>query len=141
MRTTEGFAEAVANNFFMESVFTKGIIRTLSDEELAVYAGRFTTPNAIVPTVQLPCEIAFDGSPADNHEIIQDYAEWLAESEVPKLFINTTEGHALIGRNREFCRTWPNQTEVTVAGRHYYQEDSPNDLGRAIARWYADIHT
>ncbi len=73
--------------------------------------------------------------PADNHRIVQDYADWLAESSVPKLFINTTDGHALIGRNRDFCRTWPNQTEVTVRGRHYYQEDSPHEVGQAIAAW------
>jgi haloalkane dehalogenase len=139
MRTDEGLADAVAQNFFINTVFADGIIRTLSDEEFEVYAERFTTPEAIFPTVQFPREIAFDGEPADNHEIIQAYADWMAESEVPKLFVDTTAGHALIGRNRDFCRTWPNQTEVTVVGKHYYQEDSPHDLGRAIADWYASL--
>ena len=135
MRSESGFAEAVAENFFISTVFTNGIIRALSDEELGAYADRFTTPEAIVPTVQFPVEIAFDGEPADNHEIIQAYADWLATSDVPKLFVNTTEGHALIGRNRDFCRTWRNQTEILVAGRHYYQEDAPHELGEAIAGW------
>jgi haloalkane dehalogenase len=139
MRTDEGLTEAVDENFFINTVFANGIIRTLTDEEFEVYAGRFTTPEAILPTVQLPREIAFDGNPADNHQIIQAYADWLAASDIPKLFINTTAGHALIGRNREFCRTWPNQTEVTVTGKHYYQEDSPHEVGAAIADWYATI--
>ena len=139
MRSEEGFREAVAQNFFVNTVFTNGIIRTLTKEEFGEYSARFTTPEAIVPTVQLPREIAFDGEPADNHEIIQAYADWLAESEVPKLFVNTTGGHALTGRNVDFCRTWPNQVEITVTGRHYYPEDSPHELGEAIARWYADL--
>lgn len=139
MRSEDGFREALAENFFINTVFTNGIIRKLSDEEFAAYAERFTSPEAIVPTVQLPCEIAFDGEPADNHEIIAAYAEWLSNAGVPKLFVNTTAGHALTGRNREFCRSWPNQVEITVAGKHYYQEDSPHELGRALANWYATL--
>ena len=139
MRSEEGFREAVDENFFINTVFANGIIRDLSDQELSVYSERFTTRQAIVPTVQLAREIAFDGEPADNHQIIQSYADWLVQSEVPKLFVNTTEGHALVGRNRDFCRTWPNQVEVTVVGKHYYQEDSPHELGRAIAEWHLGL--
>lgn len=139
MRSAEGFEEAVAENFFINTVFTNGIIRTLRPAELDAYAARFTTRESIVPTVQFPCEIAFDGEPADNHEIIEAYAAWLAGSDIPKLFINTTDGHALIGRNRDFCRTWPNQTEITVTGRHYYQEDSPHAVGEALAAWYLSL--
>jgi haloalkane dehalogenase len=139
MRTEEGFREAVSENFFINTVFANGIIRDLTAEESMVYSERFDSPEAIIPTVQLPCEIAFDGEPADNHTIIQAYANWLSTSDVPKLFVNTTEGHALIGRNREFCRTWPNQTEVTVVGKHYYQEDSPHEVGAAIADWYSAL--
>lgn len=137
MRTDEGFREAVAENFFINTVFANGIIRDLTAQESAVYSDRFNSPEAIVPTVQLPREIAFDGDPADNHAIIQAYADWLSTSTVPKLFVNTTEGHALIGRNREFCRRWPNQTEVMVVGKHYYQEDSPHEVGAALVDWYA----
>jgi haloalkane dehalogenase len=139
MRSPEGFQQAVAENFFINTVFANGIIRALTDDEFDVYAGRFTTPEAILPTVQFPCEIAFDGEPADNREIIQAYADWMATNTIPKLFVNTTDGHALIGRNREFCRGWPNQTEITVTGKHYYQEDSPHELGRAIAEWWSGL--
>lgn len=139
MRTDEGFSEAVAANFFISTVFANGIVRTLTDEEMHVYAQRFTTAESIVPTVQFPREIPFDGDPEDNNEIVEAYADWLATSSVPKLFVNTSAGHALIGRNREFCRTWPNQEEVTVVGRHYYQEDSPHELGQALAEWYRTL--
>lgn len=139
MRSDDGFREAVAGNYFIETVFENGIIRNLADEELAEYSGRFTTPEAIIPTVQLPREIAFDGLPADNHAIIQAYADWLARTEVPKLFVNTTAGHALTGRNVDFCRTWPNQVEVTIVGKHYYQEDSPHELGEALVEWWSTL--
>ena len=65
------------------------------------------------------------------------YADWLASADVPKLFINADPGAILIGSQREFCRRWPNQTEVTVRGSHFLQEDSPDEIGRAIADWRA----
>ena len=123
--------------------FTYNLVQRLGEIDdsldIRVFRNDKTTPEAIIPTVQLPCEIAFDGEPADNHDVIQAYADWLAQSDVPKLFINTTAGHALIGRNREFCRTWPNQVEVTVTGKHYFQEDSPDAVGEAVARWYRTL--
>jgi haloalkane dehalogenase len=87
------------------------------------------------PTVTWPREIPIDGEPADVAEIVQAYAEWLVTSEVPKLFVNADPGSILIGAQREFCRTWPNQTEVTVAGIHFVQEDSAEQIGQALAAW------
>ena len=69
-------------------------------------------------------------------QIVTEYGEWLAGSEVPKLFINAEPGAILAGRQREFCRSWPNQREVTVKGIHFIQEDSPAEIGQAIADWY-----
>ncbi|MCH2186502.1 haloalkane dehalogenase, partial [Myxococcota bacterium] len=79
------------------------------------------------------------GEPAMVHSIVSDYADWLAESQVPKLFVNADPGAILIGQQREFCRSWPNQTEVTVAGSHFVQEDSPAEIGQAIAGWLRDL--
>lgn len=139
MRSKEGMEEAIAENFFVTKVFPNGIIRRLSEEEMEEYAKRFTTPEAIAPTIIFPNEIPFDGEPADNHETVKMYADWLAETDVPKLFINTTQGHALVGRNRDFCRTWKNQKEVTVEGKHFYQEDAPHEIGQALVEWYETI--
>jgi haloalkane dehalogenase len=69
------------------------------------------------------------------HSIVSDYADWLVKSQVPKLFVNADPGAILIGPQREFCRSWPNQEEVTVTGNHFLQEDSPDEIGRAIADW------
>ena len=80
-----------------------------------------------------------DGEPGDVVEIVSRYAEWLSASDVPKLFINAEPGTILVGAQREFCRTWPNQREVTVKGIHFVQEDSPAEIGQAIAEWYAPL--
>ncbi|HSR25221.1 MAG TPA: haloalkane dehalogenase, partial [Candidatus Eisenbacteria bacterium] len=82
-----------------------------------------------------PREIPIEGEPADVTEIVRAYGEWLGSSPVPKLFVNAEPGAILAGRLREFCRTWPNQTEVTVRGTHFIQEDSPDEIGRAVADW------
>jgi haloalkane dehalogenase len=87
------------------------------------------------PTLTWPRQIPIDGEPADVVEIVQSYADWLSESDVPKLFINAEPGTILTGPQREFARTWPNQSEVTVAGSHFIQEDSPAEIGQAIADW------
>jgi haloalkane dehalogenase len=86
-----------------------------------------------------PREIPIDGEPKDVNEIAKGYSEWLAKSSTPKLFINADPGAILIGAQREFCRTWPNQREVTVKGVHFIQEDSPHEIGAAIADWYRSI--
>jgi haloalkane dehalogenase len=77
--------------------------------------------------------IPIEGKPADVVQLVESYAAWLADADLPKLFINGDPGSILIGRQREFCRAWLNQTEVTVKGRHFLQEDSPNEIGYALA--------
>jgi len=72
-------------------------------------------------------------------KIVSEYGRWLAGSPLPKLFINGEPGSILTGLQREFARSWPNQHEVTVAGSHFLQEDSPDAIGRAIATWYATL--
>ena len=91
------------------------------------------------PTLTWPRQIPIEGEPADVCKIVSDYADWLSTSNVPKLFINANPGSILIGRQSEFCRTFPNQSEVTVPGLHFCQEDSPDEIGRAIADWYRQI--
>ncbi len=82
-----------------------------------------------------PRQIPIAGEPADVVAIAAGYAQWMAENEVPKLFVNADPGAILIGSVREFCRGWKNQTEVTVSGSHFIQEDSGPAIGRAIAGW------
>ncbi len=89
------------------------------------------------PTLTWPREIPIDGQPADVVEIVASYADWFASSDLPKLFVNAEPGAILKGPIRDFCRTWPNQTEVTVKGSHFIQEDSAAEIGSALAKWYA----
>lgn len=134
-RTPEGEKKALETNMFVEvMLFEKGIIRELSEVEKAVYRYPTIRPGGTkLPGIMMPNDIPFDGEPADNHEIVAFYSNWLKNSDVPKLFINADEGHGLAGPARDFARTFKNQSEITVHGRHYMQEDVPDAVGTAIA--------
>ena len=124
----------LAKNIFVERVLPGSILRKLADEEMAEYRRPFATPGEDRrPTLTWPRQIPIEGEPADVVAVVEDYSRWLAASSVPKLFINADPGSILVGRQREVCRAWPNQTEVTVKGLHFVQEDSPDEIGRAVA--------
>ncbi len=139
-RSPAGEAMVLENNVFVERVLPGSIQRKLTEEEMAVYRRPFREPGeGRRPTLTWPREIPIDGEPADVVEIAASYADWLAGSDVPKLFVNADPGAILIGEQREFCRGWPNQTEVTVSGIHFIQEDSPDEIGSALARWLGGL--
>ncbi len=135
-RSDSGESMIIEKNVFVERVLPGSIKRELSEEEMAEYLRPFSEPGEDRrPTLTWPREIPIEGEPADVTEIVGSYAAWLRESPVPKLLINAEPGAILVGEQREFCRTWPNQTEVTVPGIHFIQEDSPDEIGQAIAEW------
>ena len=139
-RSPAGEGMVLEKNIFVERVLPGSILRGLTEEEMEVYRRPYLEAGeSRRPTLTWPREIPIDGEPADVVEIVSGYAEWLAASEIPKLFINAEPGAILTGPQREFCRSWPNQREVTVKGVHFIQEDSPAEIGRAIADWYATI--
>jgi haloalkane dehalogenase len=124
-------------NVFVERILPASILRELADDEMAAYRAPFVEPGeGRRPTLTWPREIPIDGEPADVTQIVEDYGSWLASAPVPKLFINGEPGSILTGTAREFARSWPNQSEVTVAGNHFLQEDSADAIGQAIAVWY-----
>jgi haloalkane dehalogenase len=140
LRSEEGEEMILARNLFVERVLPNSIIRDLTEEEMKEYRRPFVEAGeARRPTLTWPREIPIDGAPGDVHRIVDGYAQWLAQSDVPKLFINADPGSILVGPQREFCRTWPNQSEVTVRGTHFIQEDSPDEIGQAISEWYAGL--
>ncbi len=140
VRSPAGEQMILEDNIFVEKLLPQMVMRDLAKEEMAVYRRPFLEPGeSRRPTLTWPRQIAVDGEPADVDAIIQSYAVWLSDSDVPKLFINADPGVILIGHRREFCRTWPNQTEVTVKGLHYVQEDAPDQIGSALARWLDGI--
>jgi len=133
-RSANGEEMILQKNMFVERVLPGSVIRKLGEEEMAVYRAPFASPGEDRrPTLTWPRMIPIEGEPADVVKVVEDYAAWLAASDVPKLFINADPGSILVGRQRELCRAWPNQTEVTVKGRHFLQEDSPDEIGRALA--------
>jgi haloalkane dehalogenase len=138
-RSAAGEGMILDRNLFVERVLPASILRQLDPAEMAEYRRPFQQRDDRWPTLAWPREIPIDGEPADIVALVQDYAGWLAQSPVPKLFVNAEPGAILTGAQREFCRGWPSQSEVTVKGIHFIQEDSGAEIGAAIAEWAARL--
>jgi haloalkane dehalogenase len=138
-RSPKGEDLILNRNLFIEAVLPSSIMRPLTDEEMATYRAPFADAPDRQVMLNWPREIPIAGEPPHMVALVQSYADWLAQSTIPKLFINADPGSILVGAQRDFCRTWPNQTEVTVKGLHFVQEDSGADIGRAVALWLQDI--
>ena len=139
-RSEAGEGMVLENNLFVERGLPGSVLRELSEEEMSVYRRPFTEPGeGRRPTLTWPRQIPIEGEPADVTDIVETYAEWLEKSQIPKLFINAEPGALLTGAQREFCRRWPNQHEVTVRGSHFIQEDSPTEIGTAINAWLESL--
>jgi haloalkane dehalogenase len=138
-RSKKGEDLILNRNMFVEAVLPSSVIRDLGEAEMAHYRAPFATPDDRQPTLNWPRQIPIDGEPSYMVELVSGYGKFMATAEFPKLFINADPGSILVGRQREFCRSWPNQSEVTVAGTHFIQEDSPVEIGRAVAAWMTNI--
>lgn len=134
-RSEKGEDLVLNRNMFIEGVLPTAVIRELTEAEMAHYRAPFANPEDRQPTLNWPRQIPIQGEPENMVALVRQYAEFMSGSELPKLFINAEPGSILTGRQREFCRSWPNQTEVTVKGAHFIQEDSPQEIGRAVAQW------
>jgi len=136
-RSPEGETLVLEQNFFVERILPAMVMRKLTEAELDEYRRPFRNPGEDRrPTLTWPRELPIEGEPADVLAIIERNSAWLGATPIPKLFINAEPGAVLVGRHREICRAWPNQTEVTVRGLHYLHEDSPDDIGAAIREWH-----
>ena len=138
-RSSKGEDLCLERNLFVEAVLPSSIMRELTEDEMAAYRAPFDTSEHRQPTLNWPRQIPIDGEPAQMVELVEAYGAFMAASAIPKLFINAEPGSILVGKQREFCRSWPNQTEVTVKGLHFVQEDSPTEIGQAIAAWYDNL--
>src|ERR1044072_3656811 len=133
-RSDGGEDMILSKNIFVERVLPGSVLRKMTDGEMAEYRRPFANPGEDRrPTLTWPRQIPIEGEPADVVTVVENYAAWLARSDVPKLFINADPGSILVDRQRDVCRAWPNQTEVTVKGLHFIQEDSPDEIGQAVA--------
>jgi haloalkane dehalogenase len=139
MRSDAGEEMVLEKNLLVEGV-PFGVMRELSDGEMAEYRRPFGAPGEDRrPTLSWPRQLPIDGEPAEVVEIVERNAEWMSQVDIPKLFINSEPGYNITGRTRDICRTWPAQTEVTVPGIHYLQEDSPDLIGAALSEWLTSI--
>jgi haloalkane dehalogenase len=141
LRSEAGEEMVLQDNFFIEKILPGAILRPLSAEEMAEYRRPFATPGeGRRPTLTWPREIPIDGDPPDVASLVASYGDWLATSNVPKLFLKADPGALLAGGvNLDTARSWPAQTEVVVAGVHFVQEDSPDEIGKAIADWMGTL--
>jgi haloalkane dehalogenase len=141
-RSDAGEDMILVKNIFVERVLPGSVLRKLTEEEMTEYRRPFLEPGEDRrPTLTWPRQIPIEGEPADVVKVVEDYSAWLASADVPKLFINAEPGSILTGRQRDFCRTWPNQQEVTVNGLHFLQEDSPDEIGQAVAAFVRRVQS
>jgi len=134
-RSKKGEDLVLNRNMFVEGVLPSAVLRQLSNEEMENYRAPFKTPDDRQPTLNWPRQIPISGEPDHMVELVTEYSKWMMKNEIPKLFVNADPGSILTGQQREYCRKWPNQTEVTVSGVHFIQEDSPLQIGREITKW------
>ncbi|TYP83794.1 haloalkane dehalogenase [Blastococcus xanthinilyticus] len=135
MRGPDGEAAVLDKNVFVEKILPASVARGLTPEAHDRYRAPFAERADRWPTLEWPRQLPIEGQPAAVVERVERYGAWLAESDVPKLFIDADPGSILVGRQRELVRSWPALTEVTVPGSHFVPEDSPHEIGRAIADW------
>ena len=140
-RSAKGEDLILKRNMFIEAVLPSSIIRKLTKDEMDEYRKPFLNENDRQVTLNWPRQIPIEGEPSHMFRLVTSYAEWISnDGDIPKLFINADPGSILIGNQREFCRGWKNQTEVTVNGLHFIQEDSPHEIGEAISSWMRNIN-
>ena len=139
-RSEAGESMVLDKNIFVERVLPSSIMRELSEEEMDEYRRPFLNPGEDRrPTLSWPRQIPIQGEPKEVVEVVENYSKWLSSSDLPKLFINADPGSILTGKQREFCRSWPNQEELTVKGTHFMQEDSPDEIGKAVSRFVSKL--
>ena len=139
-RSDAGEDLVLEKNYFVEKVLPGSIIRTLDADEMNEYRRPFLSSGEDRrPTLSWPREIPIEGEPGNVCQIVNEYAEWMKTNNIPKLFINAEPGAITTGNIRDFCRSWKNQTEVTVKGIHFIQEDSPDEIGKALSKWYKEL--
>jgi haloalkane dehalogenase len=139
MRSEKGEDLVLQRNVFVERILPSSVLRGLTEEEMDVYRRPYITEESRSPTLAWPRELPIAGEPEEVVRIVDDYSGWLKESDAPKLFVNAEPGSILTGAQREFCRSWKNQDEVTVRGAHFLQEDSPRQIGEAVAAFVIRI--
>jgi haloalkane dehalogenase len=135
MRGPDGERRVLDENVFVEKVLPASVLRGLSPEAHERYRAPYRQRTDRWPTLEWPRQLPIEHVPPDVHDLVDHYGQWLAHSEVPKLFINAEPGFLLVGRQRKVVRRWPALTEVSVPAAHFVPEDAPDEIGRALVDW------
>ncbi|GGK16535.1 haloalkane dehalogenase [Deinococcus malanensis] len=142
LRSPAGQTLILEKNVFIERILPSSVIRELGEQEMEAYRRPFPHPGEERrPMLTFPQQLPIEGEPAEVIAMVEAYGRFMSTTPIPKLFINAEPGSILTGRQREFCRSWPSQQEVTVAGRHFIQEDSPHEIGQAVAAFVQGLAT
>lgn len=140
MRSPAGEELILKKNLFIEAILPSAIMRKMGGDEMAIYRKPFAAEGEDRrPTLTWPRQIPIEGEPEDVHKIVSGYATWISDTDFPKLFINAEPGSILLDPARNFVRSWRNVEEVTVAGTHFIQEDSPHEIGEALKNWLGQM--
>ncbi|HXH66019.1 MAG TPA: haloalkane dehalogenase [Candidatus Limnocylindrales bacterium] len=139
LRSPNGEQMILDENFFVETILPRSVQRKLSELEMAAYRAPFLEREGRLPTLVWPRQIPIEGDPADVTAIVESYGGWLSQCPIPKLLVAGQPGAIIKGRTLEFCRSWRNQTEVMVKGVHFLQEDSPDEIGKALQAFVKPI--
>jgi haloalkane dehalogenase len=140
LRSQDGERLVLEENFFIETVLPKGIIRSLSQEEMQAYRAPYPDRASRLPLLRWSRELPIEREPADVVSVVEAYGSWLAQSnDVPKLFVSASPGAVIVGRARDFCRRLPNQREIEVEGIHFVQEDAPVTIGKGLEAFIRDL--
>ncbi|MEZ2440259.1 haloalkane dehalogenase [Chitinophaga sp. RCC_12] len=139
LRSEKGEEMVLQQNLFIELILPESILRPITVAELDEYRRPFTSPGearrAMLSWVR---QLPINGEPANVEKIIEDNDAYLSKSTIPKLFIEAIPG-TLSQEEKEICSKWPNETHITVTGHHHLQEDSPEQIGEAIAKWLKQL--
>lgn len=140
LRTDEGEELVLQNNFFVENVFVAGVIREIDAETMNEVRRPYAEPGeSRRATLTWPRQIPIEGEPADVAALMDVLSDWMQANDIPKLFINVEPGQIVFEKDLQILRSWSHTTEVTVRGKHHPQEDSPHEIGKALANWYRNI--
>ncbi|PXF45553.1 Haloalkane dehalogenase [Gracilariopsis chorda] len=138
IRSPAGEELIINQNVFVEQVLPDAVIRELTAKELDEYRRPFLNAGEDRrPTLTFPRQFPIDGVPADVSAFVETYSRWLQTSSIPKLFIRGEPGLLITNGSEalQVARSFPELTEISVPGIHYLQEDSPDEIGMAIANW------
>ena len=142
-RSEAGEAMVLDKNVFVERVLPSSVIREMNDEEMAEYRRPFANEGEDRrPTLTWPRQIPIEGEPADVVKTVEDYGAWLAQSDVAKLFINAEPGSILVGKQRDFCRSWPKpERSGREGGRTSFRKTALTEIGAAVAAFVQKLRS